>query len=77
MDAVVQLSDLTKPSTTGGAPAVDQASQVVAAAGAVAVEGPSDSGKPGYSGLVAEPWTAREATEDLVTQGWPRTGTGS
>jgi hypothetical protein len=52
MDAVVQLSDLTKPSTTGGAPAVDRASQVVAAAGAVAVKAPSDSGKPGYSGLV-------------------------
>jgi hypothetical protein len=51
MDAVVQLSDLTKPSTTGGAPAVGQASQVVAA-DAVAVKAPSDSGKPGYSGLV-------------------------
>jgi hypothetical protein len=52
MDAVVRLSDLTKPSTTGGVPAVDQASQVVAAADVVAVKAPSDSGKPGYSGLV-------------------------
>jgi hypothetical protein len=52
MDAVVRLSDLTKPSTTGGVPAVDQAGQVVAAADAVAVKAPSDSGRPGYSGLV-------------------------
>jgi hypothetical protein len=43
MDAVVQLSELTKPSTAGGG----QGSQVVATADAVAVRAPSGSGKPG------------------------------
>jgi putative ABC transport system ATP-binding protein len=53
MDALIELSEVTKRYTAGGAPAVDHVSLGVTAGEAVAVMGPSGSGKSTLLNLVA------------------------
>jgi putative ABC transport system ATP-binding protein len=53
MDALIELSDVTKRYAAGGAPALDRISLGVAAGEAVAVMGPSGSGKSTLLNLVA------------------------
>jgi putative ABC transport system ATP-binding protein len=53
MDALIELSEVTKRYTAGGAPALDHVSLGVAAGEAVAVMGPSGSGKSTLLNLAA------------------------
>ncbi len=53
MDALIQLSEVTKRYAPGGMPALDRVSVQVAAGEAVAVMGPSGSGKSTLLNLVA------------------------
>ncbi|HUB41526.1 MAG TPA: ABC transporter ATP-binding protein [Streptosporangiaceae bacterium] len=53
MDALIQLSEVTKRYESGGHPAVDGVSLTVAAGDAVAVMGPSGSGKSTLLNLIA------------------------
>ena len=53
MEAVIQLSEVTKRYVAGGAPALDRVSLQVASGEAVAVMGPSGSGKSTLLNLVA------------------------
>ncbi len=53
MDALIQLSDVTKRYDAGGHPAVDRVSLTVAPGEAVAVMGPSGSGKSTLLNLIA------------------------
>ena len=53
MDALVQLSDVTKRYDGDGRPALDRVSLTVAAGEAVAVMGPSGSGKSTLLNLIA------------------------
>jgi ABC-type glutathione transport system ATPase component len=53
MDALIELSKVTKRYVAGGAPALDRVSLGVAAGEAVAVMGPSGSGKSTLLNLVA------------------------
>ncbi len=53
MDALIQLSDVTKRYVAGGVPALDRISLQVARGEAVAVMGPSGSGKSTLLNLVA------------------------
>src|SRR6185437_4717490 len=53
MDALIELSEVTKRYAAGGVPALDHVSLAVAAGEAVAVMGPSGSGKSTLLNLVA------------------------
>jgi len=53
MDALIELSEVTKRYAAGGVPALDRVSLAVAAGEAVAVMGPSGSGKSTLLNLVA------------------------
>jgi len=53
MDALIELSEVTKQYAAGGVPALDHVSLAVAAGEAVAVMGPSGSGKSTLLNLVA------------------------
>jgi putative ABC transport system ATP-binding protein len=54
MDALIELSEVTKRYAAGGVPALDHVSLAVAAGEAVAVMGPSGSGKSTLLNLVAD-----------------------
>ena len=53
MDALIELSEVTKRYAAGGAPALERVTLKVAAGEAVAVMGPSGSGKSTLLNLVA------------------------
>src|SRR5229473_2826981 len=69
MDALIELSEVTKRYAAGGAPALDRVSLGVAAGEAVAVMGPSGSGKSTLLNLVAG-----QRVDTLWRYGWTAAG---
>ena len=83
MEALIQLSEVTKRYVAGGAPALDRVSLQVAAGEAVAVMGPSGqrevhAAEPGRRARQAFEWhrhRGRAADRHAVgDQDWPATG---